>query len=133
MQAAGAPDAEAAEYLAAAQRLLRERLTRADGLWPRACAWLLRLALEAALRGLWQREGASTARATMRVQLLCLRSLEGSDHSVSIQATYLWAALSNACHYHPYELSPTMSELRTWHADVTDVTTRLHARAMPAE
>jgi hypothetical protein len=28
--------------------------------------------------------------------------------------TYLLAALSQACHYHPYELAPTAAELTSW-------------------
>jgi len=30
----------------------------------------------------------------------------------------LWACLSRAGHYHPYELSPTAPELRAWYHDV---------------
>jgi hypothetical protein len=27
---------------------------------------------------------------------------------------HAWAALSHACHHHPYELSPTAEELERW-------------------
>jgi hypothetical protein len=113
---------EAAEYLTSTDRLLRERLRGTDGLWPRACVWLLRLALEAALRGLWHRENAAVATVSMRAQLLSLNSLDGLDPAVPARADHLWTVLSGACHYHPYELSPTVAELHSWHTDVAAVT-----------
>ena len=42
--------------LAAADHLLREVVPGARGTWPRACAWLIRLALETALDAYWQRQ-----------------------------------------------------------------------------
>ncbi|WP_045877997.1 hypothetical protein [Pseudofrankia sp. DC12] len=115
-------DLEAAEYLTSADRLLRERLRGTESLWPRACVWLLRLALEAALRALWHRENASVATVSMRAQLLSLNSLDSLDPAVPARADHLWTVLSGACHYHPYELSPTVAELRSWHADVAALT-----------
>ena len=112
---------EAAEYLTTTDRLLRERLKGTDGLWPRACVWLLRLALEAALRGLWHREIAAVATVSMRAQLLSLGSLDNLDQAVPARAEYLWTVLSSACHYHPYELSPTVEEVPSWHTDVADL------------
>jgi hypothetical protein len=50
--------------------------------------------------------------ATMRSQLLCLTAY--LDQATATRAAYLSAALSRACHYHPYELAPTAAELSNW-------------------
>jgi hypothetical protein len=47
---------------------------------------------------------------SMRAQLLCLRSLAPA---LGEDASYLHGALSRACHHHPYELGPSVDELRT--------------------
>ena len=36
------------------------------------------------------------------------------DARVAREAGYVWAALSDACHYHAYELAPTAGELTGW-------------------
>jgi hypothetical protein len=36
----------------------------------------------------------------------------------------VWAALSGACHYHPYDLAPTREELRGWRDVVLEVVER---------
>ncbi len=41
---------------------------------------------------------------TMRSQVLCLTAY--LDPGTARRAAYLFAALSRACHYHPYELAP---------------------------
>ena len=40
--------------------------------------------------------------------------LPTSDRGTASRAAYLLAALSEACHYHPYELAPTATELVSW-------------------
>ncbi|MDT3439008.1 MULTISPECIES: hypothetical protein [unclassified Pseudofrankia] len=118
----------APRYLDTVDSLLRESFPDTAGRWPRACAWLLRLALEDALRDLWNREHPAVATVSMRAQLLSLRILRGLDPTVPARADYLWACLSRAGHYHPYELSPTASELRGWHNDVYGLVVALNAR-----
>ena len=49
---------------------------------------------------------------TMRSQVLCLTAY--LDPGTARRAAYLFAALSRACHYHPYELAPTAAELTGW-------------------
>jgi hypothetical protein len=109
----------AEDYLGAADRLLRERVPGTIGLWPRACAWLLRLALETALHDLWTDRHTAVASTSARAQLLNLNHL--LDAQTAARAEHLWACLSRACHYHPYELSPTATELRRWHEEVRAV------------
>ncbi len=42
-------------------------------------------------------------------------------------AAYLYAALSRACHYHPYELAPTAAELTGWLDQAAHIVTQLQA------
>ena len=60
----------------------------------------------------------------MRSQLLCLTAY--LDEDVATRAAYLFAALSRACHYHPYELAPTAAELDRWLAETADLVRLLH-------
>ena len=48
----------------------------------------------------------------MRSQLACLPTY--LDGATAHQIAYVWAALSEACHYHAYELAPTAAELTGW-------------------
>jgi hypothetical protein len=54
----------------------------------------------------------------MRSQLLCLTAYV--DQDVATRTVYLSAALSRACHYHPYELAPTAGELTRWLNETAD-------------
>jgi hypothetical protein len=45
----------------------------------------------------------------MRSQILCLAAYLHPD--TATRAAYLTAALSHACHYHPYELAPLRPNL----------------------
>lgn len=81
------------------------------GVWPRVSAILARQALEAALGELWSRSGVGgLAQISMKAQLICLGTYV--DDSVAEDAAYLWSALSQACHHHPYDLSPTAGEMK---------------------
>ena len=59
----------------------------------------------------------------MRSQLICLPFY--LDATIAEQVAYVWAALSRACHYHPYELAPTGAELTGWIADVESLITQV--------
>ena len=100
-----------ADYLAAADQLLRTVVPGASGTWPRACAWLLRLELEAALDGFWGRVRPEIATATraQRPKLLMLSAYTGPE--VARRVSYVWGALSRAGHHHHYELGITAAEL----------------------
>jgi hypothetical protein len=50
------------------------------------------------------------------------------DEDVAARAAYLSAALSRACHYHPYELAPTASELTRWLTETADLVALLRSR-----
>lgn len=97
--------------------------TMGQGLWPRASAFLIRLALEAALADFWRRTQPGVQDCDMSAQLLCLNGYRDQD-TVRL-AVRAWAALSAACHYHGYELSPTAGELRALHSEVSTLASRL--------
>ncbi|MEV0245333.1 hypothetical protein AB0H76_01955 [Nocardia sp. NPDC050712] len=101
-----------AERFEAVDRLLDGDVTDAGGVWSRATAWILRLALEQAVDQLWLRTTPELARCPMRAQLLALRVYAGPD--TAAQVATVWAALSRAAHHHDYELAPSVTELRRW-------------------
>ena len=98
-------------YLRNAEALLRTPVQGARGIWPRACGWLLRLALEASLDEYWQRaDPAVAACRNRRAQILMLNSR--LEPALVHQIGYLWWALSRLAHHRGYELAPTARELR---------------------
>lgn len=91
--------------------------------WPRACALLIRLALEAGLDRYWTTVDPKVVECTMRVQLLLLSRYAGQGAADLAQEA--WHSLCRAVHHHTYELDPTATELRDWHHLVTDLLHRL--------
>jgi hypothetical protein len=113
-------DVDARVLLDLADGLLRRADPATAGLWPRASALLALRALDATLRGLWERCGVHLEGCSTRTQLLCLRSyLE--DEELAARAGHAWSALRRACHHHPYELAPTVGELSDWFAVVREL------------
>ncbi|MFG1791539.1 hypothetical protein [Nocardia sp. NPDC049149] len=101
-----------AERLDTVDRLLSGSVTDAGGLWSRATAWILRIALEQSVDELWLRTAPALARCPMRAQLIALRTFAGVEAAAQVAA--LWAALSRAAHHHDYELAPSVTDLRRW-------------------
>lgn len=111
------------ELLDEAQRLLSEAVPGTRGRWPRACVWLIRLALERALNEYWAAVLPGAASCGMRAQLLLLPHYAGRE--VAREAADAWLGLARAAHHHAYELAPTAGELRSWHTAVTQLITDL--------
>src|SRR5262245_32061184 len=84
--------------------------------WQRACATLMRSALETQLRGYWLDRAPSLIRSSFRHQLLALPTFAGHDVAAGVRAA--WYGLSRATHHHTYELPPTLAELVSWHRDI---------------
>ena len=103
-------------YLEAADNMLRGAGTLGaaavtSGWWPKACACLIRLALEGAIDAYWQHVSPPVARyGNGRTKLLMLR--RRVPRELARQATYTWATLSRATHHHCYETSISAGELR---------------------
>lgn len=112
-----APATSPDQWLRHADRLLREPALLSDGLWPRTCVWIIRLALEHALDEYWAQHFPEVGTARRRSQLIVLTCTVNAD--VGRRCSYLWHTLSNAAHHHAYELAPTATELRSWHAEAT--------------
>lgn len=110
---------DALRRLAVAGRLLQDPGLVEPGVWPRACTWLIRLALEHAVDDFWAARRPEVADASRRAQLLTLTRTVDAD--LGRRGTELWHVLSRAAHHHAYELAPTATELRGWHADVGGV------------
>ncbi|GGK46623.1 hypothetical protein [Nocardia camponoti] len=100
------------ERIAAVDNLLAGSISDADGVWSRAVAWILRLALEQAVDELWGVLAPELMRCPMRAQLLALRAYAGPGTSGEVGA--LWAALSRAAHHLDYEMAPGITDLRRW-------------------
>jgi hypothetical protein len=107
----------------------RDLLERVDpmtaGLWPRAVSLLTRQALEGSLDALWRRRASGLELCSAHAQMICLPSCLHGDEELAEKVSYTWAALSQACHHHPYELSPTSSELLGWIATVEQLIGRV--------
>jgi hypothetical protein len=121
------------ELLAAARGLMQRPDAPIAGIWPRAAALLTRQALEMAMGEIWasKRQAAGLSGSNMRSQVLCLTAY--LDPDTAARAAYLIAALSHACHYHPYELAPAATELTGWIDEAAQVVTQMQAAsAAPA-
>jgi hypothetical protein len=94
-------------------------------MWPRAAALLTRQALEAALDVLWRRRAPGLEACSAKAQLICLPSYLHGGHDLAERVSYTWSGLSRACHQHPYELSPTSSELLRWIGTVEQLISRV--------
>lgn len=114
-----------AALLAEARVLINRPDASTAGVWPRTAAFLARQALEEAVNGCWAATAATSPMldASMWARLACLPAyVSGAE---ARQAVYAYAALSGACHYHPYELAPTAAELSGWIDDVEELVAEL--------
>lgn len=102
-----------AELLGMARDLLDRASPETAGLWPRAAALLGRQALEMAVDEFWAARRIPLESCPTRQQLICLREYLDDD-DLAGRVHHAWNALSQACHQHPYELPPTVAELRLW-------------------
>ncbi|MFU8874354.1 hypothetical protein [Micromonospora sp. SL4-19] len=102
------------------------------GWWPRACACLIRLALEGGVDAYWRRVKPTVAACRQgRAKQLMLHGRLGPGVGVARRVAFAWAALSAAAHHHCYELAPTAAELRRLHTEVSLLLTRLDGRTEP--
>lgn len=111
------------ERLDAAEHLLTGAVPDAGGVWSRAVAWILRLALEQAVDELWAQIAPELMRCPMRAQLLALRVYAGPETAGQVGA--LWAALSRAAHHLDYEMAPSVTDLSRWREQTADLAAAL--------
>ena len=106
-------DYSAQTLLRAARHILAQPDKVSPGVWPRAATHLCRQALELGLAAFWAKRLPGVESLPLRAQLLCLPSFF-DDPELSQRTSYTWAALSNACHHHVYELAPSSAEIAGW-------------------
>lgn len=100
-----------------ADQLVQEPDPNTAGLWPRTAARLIRVALERAADRHWSRTRPEVLACPTTIRLLMLDGPLGRHGARS--AYLVWSRLSDATHPHPYELAPTVGELRRWHQEVS--------------
>jgi len=88
----------------------------------RVACWLARSALEEVVSDLLVAKGRGPGDATMASRLTCLEIAYEDDPVVADRAEFAWCQLSNACHQHAFELSPTASEA----ASLIEIVSGLH-------
>jgi hypothetical protein len=75
--------------------------------------WLARSALEDVIDQLLAARSVEPgAEASTRSRLTCLEVAYQEQPDLPARAGYAWSRLSEACHQHAYQLSPTYSEAR---------------------
>lgn len=77
----------------------------------RIAAWLTRTALEEVVSELLRARGIEPGRASGNARLSCLEVAYRDRPEIATQAQYAWNRLSEACHHHAYQLSPTHHEV----------------------
>jgi hypothetical protein len=112
----------AVELVALTRAMLANGSDVSVGRWSRATALLTRQALEASLDELWAARSPGIAACSTRAQLLCLPTYLG-DGDLADRTAWTWWALSQACHFHAYELAPTVGELNAWLETVAELAT----------
>ena len=98
---------------------LLHQTSSSKGGWLRAILFLVRRVLEEELDRLWSSTFSNMRNASRYTQLICLKRLSRDGHIdmdpvVAEDIHSAWAALSGACHYHEYDLTPTVPELELW-------------------
>ena len=106
------------ELLDAADEALRRKGSLPSGVRPRVAAFLGRQAIEEGLARLWAVRAPGLAQCSARAQLTCLPRYIAPG--VAQETHYAWSALSRACHHDPYDLVPTVAEIRDWLAMAGD-------------
>lgn len=94
------------ESLALASAVLDGRIVVSGSQSARMAALLARQALEDTVMGLC---GQEMSQASMRARLSYLRAF--ADSRTADSAAIAWNGLSQACHHHAYELTPSRGEV----------------------
>jgi hypothetical protein len=121
--------ATVAALLATAEDLLTESPDGDGPMTPagrdRGAAYVLRIALEAAVDAALASRAASLREVSMRAKLLVCVTTPALTRPR--RANALWNRLSAACNYHHDELGPTHAQVRTWYAAARALVAELSA------
>ena len=102
-----------AERLDVAEGFLERPNSAMAGLWPRACAVLIRQALEGAVREVLRERLPGSQAASGRVQFLCLGRALG-DRGKARELGYVWSRMSAVLHQGAGGMAPSEVQLRGW-------------------
>ncbi|MFJ4434966.1 hypothetical protein [Streptomyces sp. NPDC088923] len=80
---------------------------------------MLRAALEPAIEEALEAAVPGLAGVTMRARPLCLPSC--TSPLLAARARAVCSHLCLGCHYHPYEIGPTESQVRAWRAEAGEL------------
>ena len=89
---------------------LAESVLGPTALEVRCGAILGRQSIELALSDLWLVAAPKIRECPFRDQFLCLPVYLGEE-DLAVATHAAWTALSDVCHHHPYELTPSAAEL----------------------
>lgn len=104
-----------------------EQLTLSEPHSVRRACWLARAALEALVDDLLAAHQIRAPLASERAKLSCLEGVSGEDRTLVARVEYAWSRLSEACHQHAYELTPTHQEAEHLLGLVRQVAERAHS------
>lgn len=106
------------DYRGYAELLLNDSWDKAEGWWPRAVSWLLRIQLEQDLEVFWAAVEPTARSVPARAQLLLLSTYVPEKDAQHVRS--VWASLSRAGHHHAFELAPSKAELAGWMEEVQE-------------
>ncbi len=99
----------AGSLLEQASSVLRQATAHSN----RAASWIARASLETAVDDLLALKHRGAPGAAMRSRLTILQvAFADDDATVPARAEYAWQGLSQACHHHAFELTPSASEVQ---------------------
>ena len=89
------------------------------GAWLRGVVFPIRGVLEKEVDRFWEATFDGMKGANRSTKFICLKHL-ARDRCIAMkdelagEVYSAWKTLSRACHYHGYDLTPTVSELKLW-------------------
>jgi hypothetical protein len=111
--------------------LAEEQLAMGDGNANRRACWLARSAMEERLDALLTARTIDPGPlASTRSKLSCLEAAYADEPGLANRAQYLWSRLSEACHQHAYQLSPTYGEVTDLVAQVAELSSMSPSRPL---
>lgn len=106
-------DSDSEQLLETCRRLLTRDDWALSHWGTRGASHLARQAIEVMLDAYWEVQAPAVVGATMRARFLALHAFV--PHATLIADGYVtWCRLSRVCHHHPYDLAPTVDEVRGW-------------------
>ncbi len=107
------------ELLRTADLLLAGALVSTPAVRSRGASFALRTALEIAIDQTLDRALPGLSRTSMRARLLCLHSYTAP--TTARRASAAWHHICLGCHYHQYEIGPSLAQVDAWRHEIATV------------